>query len=563
MAPCLMYIYLYTRVHGCSQLNNAYQVVDCQLKAAIGNIPYDLKFTKKDLVKIKDETSVYVPLFKTQQTHAENNVPNEKDAETISFETTLSTRFSSTTKQQRMPSDKIIPMGNHNEKIKLEIIASKLFMSKQRKKHIANQVPTNKDIEKINLEIKVSNVSIRNQRRMRTSIKVPTAHRDEKIKFPIMLKQRNVHTDIKVPKETGTEKIKLGIEASDASISKPRQKPVDNKAPMDKDSNKIKSKIMVLNRTKSIRREEHSGESAPVQDRKAFKIDKLKHALKMKIVSKVSPPLLTLFTSWTDNREKYLVHNITTHNWLSLQPYVIPVIFTNEPEVANACRRMGWKVFPLRIAAAGGIPVLKYMYKDVMEAFNTTFYAYSNSDILFTDSLIDTLLALARFNLQAPILVIGKRTNVDFMRKTESLTWKNLITAAKTRGTLFTGYAEDYFITTRRFPWKDIAGVVIGRVAYDNWLVWYARKQNHLVVDATNTVLAIHQTTGAGNMEGHAHENGQYNENLLSKVYPRINYDAGSVECAEHYTRFDTNGMNVFFLRREIPKNCNLFFKNK
>jgi hypothetical protein len=35
--------------------------------------------------------------------------------------------------------------------------------------------------------------------------------------------------------------------------------------------------------------------------------------------------------------------------------------------------------------------------------------------------------------------------------------------------------------------------LVIGRVGWDNWLVWRARKSGHVVIDATPAVTAIHQ----------------------------------------------------------------------
>ena len=52
-----------------------------------------------------------------------------------------------------------------------------------------------------------------------------------------------------------------------------------------------------------------------------------------------------------------------------------------------------------------------------------------------------------------------------------------------------------YCVCCRRFPWDSIPGVVIGRVAYDNWLVLNAIQQKQVVVDVSKTVLAVHQTT--------------------------------------------------------------------
>ena len=198
------------------------------------------------------------------------------------------------------------------------------------------------------------------------------------------------------------------------------------------------------------------------------------------------------------------------------------------------------------------------MYLDVMENFNTTFYAYSNGDILYTDSLIKTLVALVNsaIDVNQPMMLVGKRTNVENVTESEGSSWKNLTTVAKSRGRLFTGDAEDYFITSPVYPWKDIAEVVIGRRAYDNWLVYFARKQKQIVIDATSTILAVHQTTVSGNFEGLGHKNWNYNHILLVKMYKRIKYGAGSVGCAERHTKYEKD--SLFIKSRSVPESCSI-----
>ncbi|KAK3579568.1 hypothetical protein CHS0354_010454 [Potamilus streckersoni] len=249
------------------------------------------------------------------------------------------------------------------------------------------------------------------------------------------------------------------------------------------------------------------------------------------IMTNRTKPLLTLFTSWNDSQDKYLVHNITSVNWLSLRPFVVPVVFTNESAVIEACNNSGWMTLPVRVAAAEGVPVLKYMYIDAMKKIDSDFYAYSNSDILFTDTLIKTLFGVLAHNSSSEhhTFIIGKRTNVDNVTMVEGSSWIELAKVAKKRGKVFTGYAEDYFITSSSYPWKDIPEVVIGRRAYDNWLVLNARKQKHHVIDASDTILAVHQTTKAGNFEGHGHKNGEYNHKLLAKLYKSIRYGSGEL----------------------------------
>lgn len=266
-------------------------------------------------------------------------------------------------------------------------------------------------------------------------------------------------------------------------------------------------------------------------------------------------PILTLFTTWAEERDRYLVHNLTVKNWQSLIPYVIPVVFTNQSSVAKECRRHGWDVFPIRVWANGEIPVLKFMFLDIISFYNTSFYGFSNSDILFTDSLIETLTWLRKLRMiSEPVMLVGKRTNVNYVGKEDIVTWKRLNEVASFRGKLFRGLAEDYFITSRYYPWKDIPEVVIGRPAYDNWLVYNARKQRQTVIDATRTILAVHQTTRAGNIEGKGRPNSSYNRDLLERLYKDILFDAGFVDCVNLSTKYD--GRSVILVKRTVPKNC-------
>ena len=94
------------------------------------------------------------------------------------------------------------------------------------------------------------------------------------------------------------------------------------------------------------------------------------------------------------------------------------------------------------------------MYLDAMKTYNTSHYAYSNSDILYSSNLIDTLLGCA-YNLsyilngtysndsflygksvyaQQPTLIIGQRTNVQNVTKTEGSTWAAISSVAKIEG---------------------------------------------------------------------------------------------------------------------------------
>ena len=300
--------------------------------------------------------------------------------------------------------------------------------------------------------------------------------------------------------------------------------------------------------------------------------------LKENIISGKVEPLLTLFSTWNNNNasEKDLVHNNTVKNWLSFRPFVIPVVFTNDKTIALECRRNGWDVLPARVTALDDIPVIKFMYLDAMKAYNTSYYAYSNSDILYSSNLVDTLLGCA-YNLsyflnvtfsndsfvygksvyaKQPTLIIGQRTNVQNVTRNESSTWAAITSVGRNRGVLFGGFGFDYFITSRNYTWEKSAEVIVGKPSYDNWLVYNARKQKHKIIDATTTLLAIHQTTSAGNFEHNKHSDVNYNRILLRKVSKYFKTAYGHTWCAEYHTQYSQD--HVVVTNRSIAKQCGI-----
>ncbi|KAK3086495.1 hypothetical protein FSP39_019205 [Pinctada imbricata] len=273
-------------------------------------------------------------------------------------------------------------------------------------------------------------------------------------------------------------------------------------------------------------------------------------------------PLITLFTSWVTKPEKYLCHNNTLFNWNSLKPDILSILFTNESYVKKEALSKGWQVLPIRVTATKEkVPVLRHMFMDVMRVSNTPFLAYVNGDMLFTKSIVATLKSLQKairsslFNASYPVLIVGQRLNVMNVSADEIKSEDKIRAMAKSRGKLFTEWGEDYFITTRNYPWKNLPDVVIGRLAYDNWMVWNAKRSNFYTIDATKTLLAIHQTTKSGNFEGHKKPDGNYNNRLIQKMYKKVKYVAGRTSCAVYKTSNNSKGY-IEFSKRTLNKQC-------
>ena len=195
---------------------------------------------------------------------------------------------------------------------------------------------------------------------------------------------------------------------------------------------------------------------------------------------------------------------------------------------------------------------------DVIERYQGAFYTYTNGDVLFDKSLILTLQMLCHTNIvQKDPFIIGRQTNYHLSLKEDTLqNLKDIRTImSKPSAELFIKDAEDYFITTRNgFPWKEIPDFVIGYVVWDNWLVMYALSHYYCgmyiplsdekhqmvqdsskkctgqhrcnsnpvvtlphatvvfhmepfnyVIDATNTITCLHQSSLDGNYAGFTH----------------------------------------------------------
>jgi len=175
-----------------------------------------------------------------------------------------------------------------------------------------------------------------------------------------------------------------------------------------------------------------------------------------------------------------------------------------------------------------GTPKIRSIINQIESACpnHIPFVAYVNADILFDMSLVNTLNSLNQwiiYNEQTQpqslnkLMILGSRHNHNLDITTEI---QSLNDISKLPNEIFQDDAQDYFIMTRHLiDWNTIPDYVIGRPAYDNALNDWAYHKK-VLVDATNTILAIHQTTLDGNFAGHLPKiDKNYNIELPNAVY--------------------------------------------
>ena len=222
--------------------------------------------------------------------------------------------------------------------------------------------------------------------------------------------------------------------------------------------------------------------------------------------------MAVMFTVFRNTSDKLFIHSNAIRNWATFLPKIQPVLFAtfNSGPLIDLAIAEGWIVYSYSKTNIRGTPLLKPMYQKAMDNFNAHFYAYCNGDILFGESLPATLeVAIKQLEELNTTMIVGRRwdytVNNNASVYNDDPIWKPEKATSLSNSqfsTLHSPRAKDYFFVTRDFPWSLIKNVVIGRIWYDNYLVTESVYANVTTIDATGTILALHQTGADGNSAG-------------------------------------------------------------
>ena len=149
--------------------------------------------------------------------------------------------------------------------------------------------------------------------------------------------------------------------------------------------------------------------------------------------------------------------------------------------------------------------------------------------------------------------MIGRRTNVRWSaRYNQTYRPDEVAAIARNTGTLFLHSAIDYFIMSAGgYPWQRVPrDVVVARPGYDNFLVLAAIRDNVSVIDATRTLVAVHQTDVDGNMAGHKGKDGGYNMRQLG----RFNFREGTTSAAQYETKFADESNTSIAIEKRLKR---------
>lgn len=179
-------------------------------------------------------------------------------------------------------------------------------------------------------------------------------------------------------------------------------------------------------------------------------------------------------------------------SWKHIHPDVEIILYGNSPGTAVACQKFGICHIPNIEANENEIPFFGAIVDHAAKHAKYDTQAYVNCDILLTPHILNAIKSI-HFS---DFLMIGQRIDLSEWVAIETVDpdlINKLIALSQSGGiNLHLPAGSDYFMF-KRGMWHDLPPVVIGRGGYDGALIASCLQRCIPVVDATLSILALHQ----------------------------------------------------------------------
>jgi hypothetical protein len=173
----------------------------------------------------------------------------------------------------------------------------------------------------------------------------------------------------------------------------------------------------------------------------------------------------------------------------------------DEPGIAATATELGVKHLPGVVCNVLGTPLIGSIFNMAQQAASSSLLVYTNADMLFTSDLVQ---AAQQVSTEAQrFLMVGQRWDLDVTQPLDFIeTWQeDLRNRVHTQGHLHLAAGSDYFLFPRGL-FTNIPDFTVGRAGWDNWMIYHTRQQGWPVIDATPSVMAIHQNHDYSHLPG-------------------------------------------------------------
>jgi len=212
---------------------------------------------------------------------------------------------------------------------------------------------------------------------------------------------------------------------------------------------------------------------------------------------------LTIFTAPKPFTNPHIatIQRNAIQSWLHLGGEVEVILVGEEAGLGEACAELGVRQLPNVTRNEQGTPLVSSIFSLARAASESDVLAYLNADILVMPEIIGVIRqVLAQVE---KFLLISQRWDLDVTQELNFDTaWEaRLRSDVQRRGRLHPPAGSDYFIFPRSL-FHEMPEFAIGRAGWDNWMIYHALQQGWPVIDATPSLMVIHQSHDYSHLPG-------------------------------------------------------------
>jgi hypothetical protein len=216
---------------------------------------------------------------------------------------------------------------------------------------------------------------------------------------------------------------------------------------------------------------------------------------------------LTIFTApkpFTNEHINRIQRN-AIRSWLALGDQIEVILIGEEAGMASVSEEYGVRYFPEVARNSSGTPLVNDIFAIARQYASADMLCYVNADVILTpDILLAMMITAAKWD---KFLIVGQRWDLDVQQSLEfPENWVEEIQKdVKKRGRLHPVGGSDYFLFPKNC-FKHMPPFAIGRAGWDNWMFYQARRKNWPLVDASQSVMIVHQDHDYGHLpQGQPH----------------------------------------------------------
>jgi hypothetical protein len=180
-------------------------------------------------------------------------------------------------------------------------------------------------------------------------------------------------------------------------------------------------------------------------------------------------------------------------SWTLVHPNAEVILFGNDDGAAVVAAELGIRYEPEVERSRLGAVRVDSLFGKAQEIARHDLLCYSNCDIVLPQEFCRALQISARCG--RPFLMVGRRWDTPVAEPIDfsEIDWgEKVVGRAKTEGVQRFYHNVDYFAFPRGL-YREMPGLVVGRTSWDHWMVWKALAQGAAVVDASESICAVHQ----------------------------------------------------------------------